>query len=101
MGYVCRLRGHTRRISLVLLVGRAQEDSTLARHSIEMVSTLQRDGNGCPPLLVAPEYHVDALAQAGDGHATGIFHPPDPVYPRAGGVDDGSTPDSERTFPSP
>src|SRR5215207_436717 len=87
MGDVRRLRGHTRRISFVLLVGSAQEDRTLAGHGVEVVPTLQRDGDGCPPSLVGPEYHVDALAQAGDGPVARIFHPPDPVHPWTGGVD--------------
>jgi hypothetical protein len=39
---------------MVLLLGGAEQDPLLAGHGVEVLSIVQRDGNGCPPLFIRP-----------------------------------------------
>src|SRR5918994_3925089 len=95
MGDIRGPSGHARGISFVLLVGGAQEDRVLVRYGVEVVATLQSDGDGCPPSFVGLEYHVDAFAQAGNRPAAGIYHQPDLINPRTGSIDDRPAPYDE------
>src|SRR5215217_316531 len=97
MGDVLGLRSHAGGVTMVLLLGGAEQDPVLAGHGVEVLSIVQRDGNGCPPLLIRPQDDVDPFAQAGDWLASGILYVPQEIQPRACGVDHGSASDCNRS----
>jgi hypothetical protein len=53
-GDVFGLCGYSGRVTMVLLLGGAEENPVLAGHGVEVLSIVQRHGNGCPPLFIRP-----------------------------------------------
>jgi hypothetical protein len=80
---------------MVLLLGGTEEDPVLAGHPVEVLSIVQRDGDGRPPLFIRSKDDVDSFAQAGDRLASGILHVPQEIQPRTCGVDHGPAPEGD------
>src|ERR687897_969808 len=93
IGDILGLRGYSGRVAIVLLFGGTEEDPVLTRHCVEVLSILQRDCDGRPPLFVRPEDDVYSLAQSGDWIASGVLHHPQEIQPRTCGVNHGPAPD--------
>jgi hypothetical protein len=54
IGDVVGLCGHVGRVAAVFLIGGAEQDPILTWHGVEVLSLLQRDGYGRPPLFIRP-----------------------------------------------
>ena len=95
IGDIVGLRGYSGRVTMVLLIGGAEENPVLAGHGVEVLSSFKRDGDGRPPPLIRSKDDVDSFAQAGDWLASGILHGSQEIQPRACGVDHSPAPDGD------
>jgi hypothetical protein len=95
IGDVLGLRGYSGRVTMVLLLCGTEQDHVFAGHGVEVLSILQRDGAGRPPLFIRSKDDVDSLAQASEWLARGILHVPQEIQPRTCGVDHGPAPDGD------